>query len=136
MSQDRGKRRNDMILFLGIIILGIFMWLVLHFFVQKDGKYVVITIDGNLYGTYSLQEDRTVEVLLDGIENVVQIKDGQVSMEKADCPDQICVKHYPIFKAGDTIVCLPHRVVVEVTSKDSSVKGNLSNEEGVDGVAK
>ena len=48
--------------------------------------------------------------------NVMKIKDGKVTMEKADCPDQICHKHKAIEKSGETIVCLPHKVVIEVSS--------------------
>ena len=35
-------------------------------------------------------------------------------MKEADCPDQICRKHKAIDKSGETIVCLPHKVVIEV----------------------
>ncbi len=51
--------------------------------------------------------------------NVLLIKDGQASMTEADCPDLICVHHKPVSREGETIVCLPHKLVVEVTGKDS-----------------
>ena len=46
--------------------------------------------------------------------NTVRIKDGQVYMETADCPDGICIAHAPITKTGETVVCLPNRVIIEV----------------------
>jgi hypothetical protein len=36
-------------------------------------------------------------------------------VEAADCPDKLCVSHREIFREGESIVCLPHRVVVTVT---------------------
>ena len=42
------------------------------------------------------------------------ISDGKADMESADCPNQICVHHSAISHTGETIVCLPNRVVIEV----------------------
>ena len=39
-------------------------------------------------------------------------------MRKADCPDQICKNHKPIRKSGETIVCLPHKAVIEISSEE------------------
>ena len=35
-------------------------------------------------------------------------------MEDASCPDQLCVHQNAIDKTGQTIVCLPNKVVVTV----------------------
>ena len=51
-------------------------------------------------------------------------KDGKASMAKADCPDKICVNHAAISKKGETIVCLPHKVVVEVVDENGIQDGN------------
>jgi len=42
------------------------------------------------------------------------INKGEVYMESADCPNQICVHHSRISRKGETIVCLPNRVVIEI----------------------
>ncbi|MBQ9155690.1 MAG: NusG domain II-containing protein [Eubacterium sp.] len=59
-------------------------------------------------------KDRPVVNTGDGWENILKIEDGRVSMVKADCPDKICVDHKPIRNVGETIVCLPHKLVVEI----------------------
>ena len=41
-------------------------------------------------------------------------------MEKATCPDGICVSHTPIFRDGESIVCLPQRVVITVVSNNDT----------------
>lgn len=45
---------------------------------------------------------------------ILVIFDGKTDMESADCPNQICVHHSAISNTGETIVCLPNRVVIEV----------------------
>ena len=57
-----------------------------------------------------LNKDKTVD--LKG--NILVIKDGKAFIESADCKNQICVNHKPISKTGETIVCLPHKVLVEI----------------------
>lgn len=47
-------------------------------------------------------------------ECILVIKDGEANMQEADCPNQICVHHSPISHKGETIVCLPNRVIVEI----------------------
>ena len=48
--------------------------------------------------------------------NRLVICDGKAYMETATCPDGICVAHRPIFRNGESIVCLPNRVVITVTT--------------------
>ena len=76
---------------------------------QKDGKEVYKT---------SIKKDQIYQIPEKNGTNVMQIKDGKVTMKKADCKDQICADHKAIEKSGETIVCLPHKVVIEIRSED------------------
>ena len=78
------------------------------------GDKVVITCEGELYGTYSLSEDREILLENSGHTNKIIIKDGTVQMAEASCHNQICVRHSAVSRAGETIVCLPNRVVVRI----------------------
>lgn len=75
---------------------------------------VVITLDGAIYGTYPLTEDRTIEIAGDGFYNEVLIEGGTVLMKSSDCHNQICVEHAPISRSGENIICLPHKLVIEI----------------------
>ena len=87
---------------------------------REEGAQVVITWNGEVEGTYPLDEDQTfVFEGESGGYNVVTIEDGFVFMEEANCPDQICVKHKPLNQTADPIVCLPNKLVVEVSAPDS-----------------
>ena len=75
---------------------------------------MTVTLDGDTYGIYSLAEDQTITVEKDGHTNVIVIENGTVRMESSTCKNQICVEHGRISLKGDSIVCLPNRVVVEI----------------------
>lgn len=67
-----------------------------------------------------LDEDVTLTVTTDLGTNVVEVRDGRVRVREADCPHQDCVEQGWIDAAGQEIVCLPHRLYVEVVGADAS----------------
>ncbi len=105
--------KNDLILIAVILLAGCLglIWMNHH---GSGGKQVKVTVDGEVYGVYSLEKPRKITIHEDSFTNIIRIQDGKVEMEKADCPDKICVNHSAIRRKGETIVCLPHKVVVEV----------------------
>ena len=86
---------------------------------------VTVKVNGELKGTYSLAEDQTIEI--NGGTNILQIKNGKADMTEADCPDQLCVNQRAISRQGESIICLPHKVVVEVESSESSELDAVTN---------
>jgi hypothetical protein len=78
------------------------------------GTHVKISIAGELYGTYSLDDDRIITIDNNENYNKIVIKDGKVFMSDADCPNKVCVKHSPIDSTGESIVCLPNKVLIEI----------------------
>ena len=76
-----------------------------------------MTVDGRVYNTYSLKDSVSVDIYTgDGLEDInrLVISDGKAKIEFASCPDGICACHRPIYRSGESIVCLPHRVMVTV----------------------
>ena len=61
--------------------------------------------------------------------HLIKIKNGQVSMKEANCRDLLCTHMPSIKKVGETIVCLPHRLILEIVSEKED-----SNEEEIDKV--
>ena len=113
---NKVRLKRDIILVLSMVIIAAAAFLIINFAVKKDGSYAVIKVDGNVIKTLDLNSgETTIEVNgYQGGENKVVINDGKVSMTEADCPDELCVKTGKISRVGETIVCLPHRVVVEI----------------------
>ena len=123
-EQKTGGRiqlRNDVILIVSVLLVSV-VALVYLFVFRKQGDTVKVTVDGKLYGTYSLSQNHSENIHTgqNGEElNRFVINDGKVYMEKASCPDGICVAHRSVFRDGESIVCLPNRVVITVISDSS-----------------
>ena len=113
---NKVRLKRDIILVLSMVIIAAAAFLIINFAVKKDGSYEVIKVDGKVIKTLDLNSgETTIEVNgYQGGVNKVVINDGKVSMTEADCPDELCVKTGKISRVGETIVCLPHRVVVEI----------------------
>lgn len=65
--------------------------------------------------------------------NLLCISDGKIRMESADCKDQICVHHKPISGIHESIICLPHKLVIEIVG---DLPANIQNENVLDGMVK
>ncbi len=119
-STNKRKVKNDLILISSLIVILSIVGLCFMFF-RADGNSVTVTVDGKLFGTYSLNEDKTVEIRTgeNGENlNLLVIEGGRAFVKTATCPDGICASHKPIFREGESIVCLPHRVVITADSVD------------------
>ena len=125
VKSSHGHRvRNDLIL-IAVLLVSLSLAGLAFYFFREEGDVVAVEIDGKPYGTYALSEDRTVEIRTgEGGEqlNLLVIKDGKAFVETATCPDGICAAHKPIFREGESIVCLPHRVVVTVRARQYEEK--------------
>lgn len=119
-------KKRDFLLIGSVLAAALLCWLIprgLGIFAGEEASQVRITVAGEEYGTYSLSEDQRIEI---NDTNVCEIRDGEVHMTEADCPDQLCIHQGSIHIQGETIVCLPNRVTVEITGNDT--------EEQLDGV--
>lgn len=115
-------KKKDGLLIGAILLVCLISYVLIQFVVKKDGDVVLIKVDGEV--KHQLELNKDTELMVSGYncgENQVVIKDGAVYMSDADCPDKLCVNMVRISKTGETIVCLPHRVVVEISGGESSI---------------
>lgn len=111
-------KKGDIALIFIVLVAAALFFGVMHLGGEEIGGTLTVTIDGEVYGTYDLSVDQVVTMdELSGY-NCFEIKDGMVMMIEADCPDQYCVNHAAINKENETIVCLPHKVVLEITQSE------------------
>lgn len=110
-------KKKDIILIAAVLVIALVSFAAIKM-TQKDGKEVVVTVDGEEVYKISINKDQIYKIPEKNGTNIMQIKDGKVTMKKADCKDQICADHKPIEKSGETIVCLPHKVVIEIKSEN------------------
>ena len=139
------KRADLILISLCLLTAGLLsVYFMLH---REQGSTAVLSCDGVELSVISLPESGTTYYLVrrtkQGVSvekytgypelptaeafNLFAITDGSVKMEAADCKDQICVHHRPILSVGESVICLPHRLVVEITDgeedRDSILDG-------------
>ena len=85
-----------------------------------------ITRDGVLLEEIDLdkvEEPRSL-VLEDGSgTNTVQVEKGRIRILEADCPDQVCVNQGWISSGAVPIICLPHRLIMEIVEAGGDLDG-------------
>lgn len=116
-------KKNDIILLTAIAVIALISYTGIKWYGEWKTKdpQAVITVEGEEYATYPLTEDRRVNIeLADGSYNILVIEEGMADITEASCPDKVCVRHRPIDKNGETLVCLPNKVVVEIKNTAES----------------
>ena len=113
-------KKNDIILIAVILAVAAGVFLFSSMKKADGGAKAVVYVDKEETAVYDLSEEGTYEIKSDRGTNLLVIKDGKADVTEADCPDDLCVKQKEISKNGETIVCLPHRVVVEIESLEES----------------
>ena len=117
------NRKADLVVW--IFVCTTFLVLLIAFLLtSKGGELVQVRVSGKVVATYSMEQDGeyTIEGKNEG-QNIVVIKNKKVYMKKADCPDKVCVNQGKISKVGQSIICLPHQVVVEILEKKDISSG-------------
>lgn len=117
------KKELLIILILLIIALAGFLF----FRINGQGYQVQIEIAQKLYGTYDLSLDQEIQ-LFDEKGNFLLncvIKDGTIQVLQSNCPDKICIDEGSIGQAGQTVVCLPNKVVIRIIGDDNTIDGVL-----------
>lgn len=98
-------KKGDFIIIVAVIGICLLLFLLFPF---KKGKTVTVKKDNKTVYSENLNKDNNVDLG----NNTVIIKSGEVYMKEANCKNQICVHTGKISKSGESIVCLPNKVVV------------------------
>lgn len=114
---------------LNIIIAAVIVALVLagvagvYLFGQTtDARTAVVKdADGNEY-TFALSENAQQTITSSAGSNTIVVENGTVRVSEADCPNHDCVEQGAIQSAGQQIVCLPHKLTVDVTDQNGEAE--------------
>lgn len=112
------KTRPRELLFLAALLLTGLILLAVVLLNRQRGAQVRVMIDGASQAVFSLDEDRTYPITTPEGTNLLEIRGGKASITQADCPDGLCVKQGAVRYVGDSIICLPHKLVIEITGED------------------
>lgn len=103
-----------------IFCIGIIGSLFVLFSPKKNT--VNIKRDGEILYSFDLSsaEDKIIKIPYGKSSNTVEIKDGKIRVQDAECPDKTCVNMGWLSSASMPIVCLPNHLVIEFSDSDSN----------------
>ena len=109
------KVKNETILVSVILLIAAAFFAGTRLAARKPAAVVEVSVNGTITHEFplNLEADFTIQTE-NGGKNHLVIKDGTAEITEASCPDKICVEHAPISESGQTIVCLPNKVVVTI----------------------
>ena len=79
--------------------------------VYQDGKIVEKLDLGASVGSSSLRVEWEQGY------NIIEVENGRVRISEADCPDGFCLRQGWVNSGARPIVCLPHRLVVQLENE-------------------
>lgn len=121
-------RKGDLLILVVLLIIGGYFFLNKYLGEEKIGNLAILEIDGETIESFNLNSDSPNYLAnTDYGYNIIEFEAGKVRVVEADCPDQICVHFGWIEYVGQTIVCLPHRLIIRIA--------NDSIDDGLDGVS-
>jgi hypothetical protein len=121
--QQKGREytRRNLLLGAGLFVAALLAWGATGLYARSGaGNSVVVTDSEKKKHRFSLDEDSTHVIQTSLGFNTVRIAEGKVCVESADCPNQNCVQQGAISEPGQTVVCLPHKLVIAIEASVDS----------------
>lgn len=109
------KYKFDFIIIIFLVLVAV-VSLVMFNRGKTEGGYVEIVVDKETKEIFPLDVNKEYTISDDNHINKIKIADGKVWVTEASCPDKLCVKQGKIDKDGQSIICLPNKVVVKIVS--------------------
>ena len=109
-------KKADVILLAVFLLMGFGSMVVLRM-PFSEGNTVVISVGGKEIGRYPLDADREIKIDTEYGHNTVTIRSGTVSVTESDCPNHDCERFGAVSKPVQSILCIPHRLVVRITGE-------------------
>ena len=115
MNNSLVKIKKSDIILIGALLASLAVILCALYIGKRAGSTVVVSVDSVEVASFPLDQDMTYEIEgYDGGRNTLIIEDGQAFLVDSTCPDHLCEHMGKIDKVGQSIICLPNRVVVEI----------------------
>lgn len=108
--------RGDALLF-ALLFVAVALFTALAFaFRGETGGRAEIRVNGSVVHVMDTDKYERYAVETESGYNVVISGGGAVYVKDADCGDGTCMRYGKITRVGETIVCLPHGLTVEIVA--------------------
>lgn len=123
-------KKLDIVIIVFLLILSFTPNLIFSKTLSKDysSTYANIKISGKVYDSIELSSfkgEKTLDIQTSHGTDKVLIKDGSIQIIDADCNDKLCIKQGVISKVGETLVCLPNELIIEIKGDESDSSNDM-----------
>jgi hypothetical protein len=87
--------------------------------IKQDGK-VIRTIDLDKIDTAE-----EIKITYNDGYNIIRVENGRIKIIDADCPDKLCVKTGWITESGQSVICLPHKLIIKIQGGSKEIDENV-----------
>lgn len=109
---------GDFLIALVLLAASFVPFYMLHDRQKKEDQLLgIVKVDNHQVKKLPLAKDQKWRYQKNGKINIVQVKNHKIRVIDANCKDQVCVKEGWKSKSGDTIVCLPHKFLIEIKNE-------------------
>ncbi len=109
-------KKNDLILIIAALLLLIPIALII--IGSKDGDKALVKRDGKIIDVIDLSKDGIYTYESESGYNKVEVINKEIRVIEADCPGHDCVNKGFIKRNNESIICLPHKFEVTISSND------------------
>lgn len=103
-----------------VLIIGIGVSFLMSFSASTGSTVIVELKDLPVYKG-NLAENRKVTIKGTHGDVRIQIRDGKVAVVFAECPNKVCVRTGWRSRSGESIICVPNRVIVRILGEETNV---------------
>ena len=106
-------RIGDFLIGIFILLLAVGIWIYPHLKSDDEEKVCKISVNGEIVEEIPLSRD--VEVKIDGC--IVKVEKGEVFVTDSTCPDKVCERTGKISKSGESVICVPNHISLEISGE-------------------
>jgi hypothetical protein len=108
---------------LGALLILTFLFAFLSYFSSLKTQNQTITIvqisvDGQTVAKLPLEQDTEYLIETKYGKNLLLLENGSASLQDSDCPNRTCEGMGKISQVGESIICLPHRLIITLVTEN------------------
>lgn len=114
--------KGDIIIIISVIISALLIFFITSdmLIYESDVIFVEINLNGDIIHKLSIEDD--VEILVeDNYQNLVVIEGNSVKVINSTCPDGVCENFGNIQKEGQTIICMPNKLIIQISGTQTEI---------------
>ena len=125
-------KKWDIVIIVFLVIVSFLPEVVFGMVLNKEYNmtYAEVTVGGEFHSKIPLSAHSGEDIITIEVKeniNKILVKDDTVEVLEANCPDEYCIKDGQISEVGESLVCLPNKVMVEI-------KGDIKDKDSEDDI--